>query len=77
LTEGRDSGIIQNQEASITIVSDWFGIKVVHNDYGNAVFALFEKVMPVQLYLSVPRGRCLNWHGEERMGRKQKRSAGE
>jgi signal peptidase II len=43
--------IVNNQEISIAIVSDWLGIKVVHNTYRNTVFMLFEKVMPVQLYL--------------------------
>jgi lipoprotein signal peptidase len=43
--------IVNNQEISIAIVSDWLGIKVVHNDYRSAVFALFDTVMPVQLYL--------------------------
>jgi lipoprotein signal peptidase len=43
--------IVNNQEISIAIVSDWFGIKVVHNHYRSAVFALFDAVMPVHVYL--------------------------
>ncbi|MDR1325522.1 MAG: signal peptidase II [Treponema sp.] len=43
--------IVNNQDISIAIVSDWLGIKVAHNTYQSAVFALFEKVMPARLHL--------------------------
>jgi signal peptidase II len=43
--------IVNNQDISIAIISDWLAIKVVHNTYRSGVFAQFGVVMPVQVYL--------------------------